>query len=945
MRKFFLIPLLTLVCSVMAFAQNEAKIGDIEYATLKAAIDAASSGETIELLKDVSYIDLTGSAPLNINKSLTIKGYGHTISGYSWRSGKSQFATIWINLVESSTSNIDVQFDDVRIVNPRNATTKIGKTKYALGTGSDWAIHTRGKIGTITIKDSYLEAYSTALQIGGNQAATANVIASNDTLNARSYYAVVSYNPYNMTISDSYVHGWAALYFKGVDGSAGSRGSVVNATNTEFDCPNLHNGTSNSFGAFVCEDDGITINATNCKINSSAYGDQPQALILASGEKIAKNRRSQPISLTLAGDNTQIIMGGEYFSNIDVKAVQTFNNNTWYYYDLWGYDGYGIVPFSVTMTGGTYDVNPYLYRHVTAVNRDEYGQPIETEDGYSVQAQSPIIPAGYAVVEVQDGGKTRYRIIHSDNISYNINGNYEEEGAGDNPTTSFIVEAESANQTIELVNNNTEAAYVQVRDNADDEAVTLAVGKMDGESKVDQTLVVNNGLDVQGNSQVTVQAGSTLQIGEGGIVTEKPENIVIEADETGAASLLLDPAITVNETPNLTVAMKVSQAGKDAYGDYWWHRFAMPVGGLENAWTKSPNYGTYLYGWNYATNDWEKVEGGSTNMQPWKGYTLTYNEAYNENETVTYTFKGNLVGNQDAALTFEEEGYQFFGNSYTGYMDVLTLINNLTDGNIDQTVWMWNPANQTYSAVPLDKLSDPVKAARLKDWQKEVAPMQTFIMRLRGASSANETVSYADAIWGNPRYGNSVAPAPRRLAVSADEAYMEIVVTAANGQSDRVDFTVNSERSDAFENGFDASKYMNERHINLYATVAGEDYTSVATDNIEGKTISLQTKNDINYTISFENVETAEYAIRDNVTGAVIAIEEGATYEFAAQPNSLVENRFEILPIAKMPTAIENAEVKANAKGIFTLTGQYVGEDFEAVPAGVYVVNGVKIVK
>ena len=218
-------------------------------------------------------------------------------------------------------------------------------------------------------------------------------------------------------------------------------------------------------------------------------------------------------------------------------------------------------------------------------------------------------------------------------------------------------------------------------------------------------------------------------------------------------------------------------------------------------------------------------------------------------------------------------------------------------------------------------------------------------MRLRGATSANESVSYADAIWGNPRYGNSAAPAPRRMVASADEAYMEIVVTAANGQSDRVDFTVNNEYSDAFENGIDASKYMNERHINLYATVAGEDYTSVATDNIEGKTISLQTKNDINYTISFENVETADYALLDKLTNSTVVIAEGNTYEFAAQPNSLVENRFEIVALAKMPTAIENTNVKAGAKGIYTIMGQYLGENFDILPAGVYVINGVKIVK
>ena len=109
--------------------------------------------------------------------------------------------------------------------------------------------------------------------------------------------------------------------------------------------------------------------------------------------------------------------------------------------------------------------------------------------------------------------------------------------------------------------------------------------------------------------------------------------------------------------------------------------------------------------------------------------------------------------------------------------------------------------------------------------------------------------------------------------------------------------------------------------------------------------ITLQTSDAAYYTISFDFAEGSEYAILDKVTNQVIAIEEGATYEFAAQPNSVVEGRFEIIDRYNAPTAIENTEVKANVKGIYTITGMYMGEDFDVLPAGVYVVDGVKIVK
>jgi hypothetical protein len=76
---------------------------------------------------------------------------------------------------------------------------------------------------------------------------------------------------------------------------------------------------------------------------------------------------------------------------------------------------------------------------------------------------------------------------------------------------------------------------------------------------------------------------------------------------------------------------------------------------------------------------------------------------------------------------------------------------------------------------------------------------------------------------------------------------------------------------------------------------------------------------------------------------------EGAIYTFYAEANEVNDYRFQVVAAAKMPTSIENTEVGANAKkaGVYTLTGQYMGNAsiFNALPAGVYVVDGVKKVK
>lgn len=944
MKKLFLIPLMALACSVMAWGTVR-QAGS--YAELQSALTAAQNGDEIQLTADIPY-STNGSGLINITKSITINGKDdngtiHTISGYGARGSNN--TTIAIN--NSGANFVSVVLKDLIIRNAGAA----GRP-----------IETRGNIESLTLNNVKLYATGSGncqgITIGGNQASAMTLNMTNSLIDVTQRnqagditksgsYAIISFNPYNATIDHCTFYAWAGLYFKAPSSSQGSRGSVVNVENTAFHCSNYNSGSTNSFGGFVCEDDGITITATNCTMESSALGDQAQAVLLASGDYIPKTRRTQPISLTLAGDNTRIIMDGAYYGNIDVKAVKTFDNNTWYKGGItWGSDDY-IVPFSVTITGGTYDVNPYYYRHVTAVNRDEYGQPIVTEDGYSVVAQSPIIPAGRAVTEIKEGNKTLYRVTNG-SVSYDINGNYEESGEGDNPTTSFIVEAASADETVELVNNATEAAYVQVRDNTNGESVTLAVGKEVEGEKVNQTLVVNNGLDVQGNSQVTVQPGSTLQIGEGGIVTEKPENIVIEADETGAASFLLDPAISVNSQPNLTVKM-LTKVGKDDAG-YAWHRFAMPVTSM-TGWTKEINgveatVGTYLYGWDYDNNDWLKLPNGVSDMVPYAGYTLTHNEA--NGTEVTYVFKGNLVGNQPTDLTLHE-GYNFFGNSYTAYIDMLTLLTDLQakDANIQGTAWMWNNGDgQGYSPVTLRKL----KTGRGLDgeWQKEVSPMQTFILQLKNESTATGAIDYSSAIWGNPRYGKKggSAPAPARMEIE-EENYVQIVVTDEKGNKDAVDFTENASFSDAYENGIDANKFMNAGHINFYSTIDGEDYTSVATDKIEGKMISLKTVAGTEYTLSFKYVEGTVYAIKDMQNGKVTEMTNGNTYKFTAQENATTENRFMIVTRNEIPSALDNVEAAAVRKGVYTLMGQYLGESemFSTLPAGVYVVDGVKVVK
>ena len=115
MKKFFLIPLLTLFSCVMAFAADQ-HVNDI--AGLKAAI-ADASVETIYLDADIFYESTASSSCINILRSLTIDGQGHTIKGYGRRVSTGNYPTVAIN--QGGGSLIDVTLKNLNIVSTYSA--------------------------------------------------------------------------------------------------------------------------------------------------------------------------------------------------------------------------------------------------------------------------------------------------------------------------------------------------------------------------------------------------------------------------------------------------------------------------------------------------------------------------------------------------------------------------------------------------------------------------------------------------------------------------------------------------------------------------------------------------------------------------------------------------------------------------------------------------------
>lgn len=81
LHKFLAMLLMTVSSATLSVAQNVAKIGTTEYATLKAAVNAATAGQTVVTL--INDVDLTTDDELDVNKmqNIVLDMNGHSIKG------------------------------------------------------------------------------------------------------------------------------------------------------------------------------------------------------------------------------------------------------------------------------------------------------------------------------------------------------------------------------------------------------------------------------------------------------------------------------------------------------------------------------------------------------------------------------------------------------------------------------------------------------------------------------------------------------------------------------------------------------------------------------------------------------------------------------------------------------------------------------------------------
>ena len=448
-------------------------------------------------------------------------------------------------------------------------------------------------------------------------------------------------------------------------------------------------------------------------------------------------------------------------------------------------------------------------------------------------------------------------------------------------------------------------------------------------------------------ARITVEAGGTLIVtGDQGVNTKTVDNIVLKTSEDAQAILLFHPDVTSNRHPKATVEFITKSYRADANNKAY-QRFGVPThknGSLEIESDASIQTALYYYDWN--AKDWINfsiLNNGAVDyskmQNPFDSYQMLTNTA--EAGTV-YKFKGELVGNDNADLTVQKRAWQAFANSYSANIDIETLVNNGNYGNI--YVYRRTGANTyTWDPVGIADFDDDLFGSN--PLATKIMPLQGFYVKSTELGNPNMVINYEGMLY-NPALG--ITSAPRRVAAQAQDLTLARlqVMNMNEVNVDNVYLMGGNCFTSEFEDGYDAEKMMND-DFNLFVT-SDEKMSKLASDNVLGSYLGVSAKSEGYYTINFSNIKGEEMVLVDLVSGAKSVMTEGGSYSFYLAAGESNDYRFQVIGRANMPTDVETVENAAgNGNGVYTITGQYMGNMsiWNTLPAGVYVVDGVKRVK
>ena len=407
------------------------------------------------------------------------------------------------------------------------------------------------------------------------------------------------------------------------------------------------------------------------------------------------------------------------------------------------------------------------------------------------------------------------------------------------------------------------------------------------------------------NGSIHITHTGGLTINEAGVTNAATDgsSITIDNNPQGAGFLLISPsAPDANKYPHFTTNFTTRAFNEGVPRDETWQYMGAPG---NNATFKNLDNQTLIYHWD-ETKGW--VEQSHSLLSPiptWQGYALT--QSIQPNQTYHITAQA-MQGSQTINLTRTEEGMKgdnLFVNSFTAPIDI-TKIDPTTDvkGDWDyQTFYLFNtgswndwqgvnPDHKHYDASsPGHYYTIPILSAQhLDNAQTVIPPMQGVYVHTE--APATITLDYSKHVWnGTP--DNTPMRAPQKQ--SPDFQRVRIQVSSDNSGADRMYIIQESSTTRGYDNGYDGKNINAKGQVNIYTNEPFGKMEVSCANNIDSMYIGLRTGNDTHYTLTFGALVGDSLYLQDLENDSIIQMIEGEQYHFTATPNSVNNNRFQLL--------------------------------------------------
>lgn len=347
-----------------------AMIGETGYATLALAIEMATSGDTIVMVKDTTVLD-----EINFyDKKITLDLNGRTITA---NFGAEDYSSV----IEAQGNNAALTIED----NSKGATGKIVSNHYG--------VSARGG-AYITVNSGTIEGGDCAALSGNNTTGNMNFIVNGGTLSANQGPAIYQSGQCELTVTGGTLNGGISLRM----GQVNISGGTINATTGSIDSINeCYNKSGNIwladalyvFGGTYDKGDTQHKNSLNLNITGGTFNcsnGQGSAVAIYDIGKV-----SQDANITISG-NAKLATNASSRSAYQVLSLADIGVNS-------PANGYGKTEYTnkvkSSITGGYFTTDPTPYCGKDADGNQFTGIP-STEPGYAFtvgKASTEVKPA------------------------------------------------------------------------------------------------------------------------------------------------------------------------------------------------------------------------------------------------------------------------------------------------------------------------------------------------------------------------------------------------------------------------------------------------------------------------------------------------------------------------------------------------------------------------